>query len=231
MHEVIGHASGRQAPDKQGEPAKWIKENYSALEEARADLVALWFLRDPKLKELGLIDDVDEASRQGYEQYTRNGGLVQLRRMKHGDQLEEDHMRNRQMIVRWILANGNGAIEEREREGKHYLVVADADKWRAAAGKLLALVQRLKSTGDYEGSKKLFDQYGIKFDPKLRDEVVARYAKLDVPSYTGFVMPRLQPVMKGAEVVDVTISYPQSIEQQMLEWSGLRKPPEPAAPK
>jgi dipeptidyl-peptidase-3 len=231
MHEVIGHASGRQAPDKQGDPAHWIKENYSALEEARADLVALWFLRDPKLKELGLIDDVDEASRQGYEQYTRNGGLVQLRRMKQGDQLEEDHMRNRQMIVRWILANGNGAIEEREREGKHYLVVADADKWRAAAGKLLALVQRLKSTGDYEGSKKLFDQYGIKFDVKLRDEVVARYAKLNVPSYTGFVMPRLQLVTKGSNVVDVAISYPQSLEQQMLEWSGRKKPPEPAAPK
>jgi dipeptidyl-peptidase III len=230
MHEVIGHASGRQAPDKRGEPAHWIKENYSALEEARADLVALWFLRDPKLKELGLIDDVDEASREGYEQYTRNGGLVQLRRMKQGDQLEEDHMRNRQMIVRWILANGDGAIQERERDGKHYLVVADADKWRAAAGKLLALVQRLKSTGDYEGSKKLFDQYGIKFDPKLRDEVVARYAKLNVPSYTGFVMPRLQPVMKESEIVDVAISYPQSIEQQMLEWSGRRKAPPVAAP-
>jgi dipeptidyl-peptidase-3 len=229
MHEVIGHASGRQAPDKQGDPAQWIKENYSALEEARADLVALWFLRDEKLRELGLIDDVDEASRQGYEQYTRNGGLVQLRRMKQGDQLEEDHMRNRQMIVRWILANGAGAIEERERDGKHYLVVADPDKWRAAAGKLLALVQRLKSTGDYEGSKKLFDQYGIKFDPGLRDEVVARYAKLNVPSYTGFVMPRLQPVMKGGEIVDVAISYPQSIEQQMLEWSGRRRPPEVAA--
>ena len=115
MHEVIGHASGRQAPDKQGDPAQWIKENYSALEEARADLVALWFLRDPKLKELGLVEDVDEASRQGYEQYTRNGGLVQLRRMKQGDQLEEDHMRNRQMIVRWIQKNSNGDRGARAR--------------------------------------------------------------------------------------------------------------------
>jgi dipeptidyl-peptidase-3 len=230
MHEVIGHASGRQAADKPGEPAKWIKENYSALEEARADLVALWFLRDKKLLELELVDNVDEASRQGYEQYTRGGGLTQLRRMKQGDQLEEDHMRNRQMIVRWILAH-DGGIEEREREGKHYLSVTDPDKWRAAAGKLLAIVQRLKSTGDYEGTKKLFDEYGIKFDPKIRDEVVARYAKHDVPSYTGFVMPRLQPVMKGNEIVDVAISYPQSIEQQMLEWSGRRKAPEVQAPK
>ena len=103
--------------------------------------------------------------------------------------------------------------------------------WREAAGKLLALVQRLKSTGDYEGTKKLFDDYGIKFDTKLRDEVVARYAKLNVPSYTGFVMPRLQLVMKGGEVADVAISYPQSIEQQMLEWSGRRKPPDVAAPR
>jgi dipeptidyl-peptidase-3 len=230
MHEVIGHASGRQAPEKQGDPAQWIKENYSALEEARADLVALWFLRDPKLKELGLVDDVAESSLAGYEQYTRNGGLAQLRRMKHGDQLEEDHMRNRQMIVRWIQKN-SAAIAEREKDGKHYLVVVDADEWREAAGKLLAIVQRLKSTGDYEGTKKLFDEYGIKFDPKLRDEVVARYAKLNVPAYTGFVMPRLQPVMKGSEIVDVAISYPLSIEQQMLEWSGRRKAPEAPAPK
>lgn len=230
MHEVIGHASGRQAPDKQGDPAHWIKENYSALEEARADLVALWFLRDPKLKDLGLVDDVAESSLAGYEQYTRNGGLAQLRRMKHGDQIEEDHMRNRQMIVRWILKN-SAAIAEKEKDGKHYLVVADADKWREAAGKLLALVQRLKSTGDYEGAKKLFGEYGIKFDPKLRDEVVARYASLNVPSYTGFVMPRLQPVVKGGEIVDVAISYPQSIEQQMLEWSGRRKAPDVGAPK
>jgi len=92
-------------------------------------------------------------------------------------------------------------------------------------------VQRIKSTGDYDGAKKLFDDYGIKFDTKLRDEVVARYAKLNVPSYTGFVMPRLQPLMKGGEIVDVAISYPQSIEQQMLEWSGRRQAPEVAAPK
>jgi dipeptidyl-peptidase-3 len=229
MHEVIGHASGRQAEGRQGDPAQWIREYYSALEEARADLVALYFLRDPKLGELGLVDDVDEASRQGYEQYTRNGGLVQLRRVKEGDQLEEDHMRNRQLVVRWIQAH-DGGIEERERGGKHYLVVTDPDRWRAAAGRLLALVQRLKSTGDYEGTKALFDRFGIKFDPRLRDEVVARYEKLDVPSYVGFVMPRLTPVLRDGEIVDVAISYPLSLEQQMLEWSGRRAPPAPSRP-
>jgi dipeptidyl-peptidase III len=228
MHEVIGHASGRQAPDRQGDPAHWIKEYYSALEEARADLVALYFMRDKKLEELGLVENAEEAALQGYEAYTRNGGMVQLRRMKEGDQLEEDHMRNRQMIVRWIQAH-DGGITEKSRDGKRFLVVTDAAKWHAAAGKLLSVVQRLKSTGDYEGTKKLFDAYGIKFDPKLRDEVVARYAKLDVPSYTGFVMPRLTPVRNGDEIVDVKISYPLSLEQQMLEWSGRRAPPAAAS--
>ncbi len=226
MHEVIGHASGRQAPDKQGDPATWIREYYSALEEARADLVALWFIADPKLKELGLVDDPQEAARTEYESYTRNGAMTQLRRMKQGDQLEEDHMRNRQMVVGWIMANSN-AIEKRTRDGKTYLVVSDVNAWREAAGRLLALVQRLKSTGDYDGTKKLFDAFGVKFDPKLRDEVIARYAQLDVPAYTGFLMPRLQPMKDAAgKTVDVKISYPLSIEQQMLEWSGRRKPPE-----
>ena len=225
MHEVIGHASGQQAADKQGDPSTWIKENYSALEEGRADLVALYFMMDPKLKELGLLSDPDEAALAAYEQYTRNGGMQQLRRIKKGEQVEEDHMRNRMMVVRWIQANSK-AIDERVRDGKHYLVVTSAKDFREAVGKLLALVQQLKSTGDYDGAKKLFDTYGIKFDPKLRDEVLARYSKLDIASYTGFVMPRLTAVKdsKGA-VTDVKVSYPLSLEQQMLEWSGRAQPP------
>jgi dipeptidyl-peptidase-3 len=134
-------------------------------------------------------------------------------------------MRNRQMVVRWIQANSK-AIEEKTRDGKHFLVVTDAKEFRDAAGKLLALVQKLKSTGDYEGTKKLFDTYGIKFDPKLRDEVLARYMQLDVPAYVGFVFPRLS-LVQGAngETTDVKISYPMSIEAQMLEWSGRAAPP------
>ncbi len=225
MHEVIGHASGRQAAGKEGDPATWIKENYSALEEARADLVALAFMIDPKLKELGLLADPNEAALASYEQYVRNGGLQQLRRVKSGDQLEEDHMRNRQMVVHWIQANSK-AIVQRERDGKHYLVVRDAKEFNAAACQLLALVQRLKSTGDYDGTKKLFDTYGIKFDPALRDEVLARYAKLDTPAYIGFVFPRLTAVKDArGEISDVKISYPMSIEDQMLEWSGRKAPP------
>jgi len=224
MHEVIGHASGRQAEDHQGDPAQWLKEYTSALEEARADLVALYFMMDPKLAELGLLEDVQQGALTAYERYTKNGGMLQLRRMKVGVQLEQDHMRNRQMVVRWIQAN-SGAIEERERDGKHYLVVTDAAEWRDAAGRLLALVQHIKSTGDYEAAHDLFGEYGIAFSPVLRDEVVARYEALGLPSYTGFVMPRLTPVYdeEGA-VKDVEISYPLSIEQQMLEWSGRRRP-------
>jgi len=222
MHEVIGHASGQQAPDKQGDPATWIKENYSALEEGRADLVGLYFMMDDKLEELGLVDDPQEAALAAYESYTRNGGLTQLRRVKDAPQIEEDHMRNRQMVVRWIMAHSD-AIEERVRDGKHYLVVTDAAAWREAAGRLLAEVQRIKSHGDYAAAKQLFDDYGIHFDPALRDEVVARYARLGVPSYSGFVMPRLVPVRDGrGAIIDVEIEYPYSIEEQMLAWSGAR---------
>jgi dipeptidyl-peptidase-3 len=225
MHEVIGHASGQQAPDRQGDPADWIKENYSALEEARADLIALYFMLDPQLEELGLLDGREEAALAAYERYTRNGGLQQLRRIPEGEQIEEDHMRNRQMIVHWIMAN-SGAIEKVTRDGKTYLRVRDTKAWREATGRLLALVQKIKSTGDYVGAKALFDEHGIRFDSKLRDEVVDRYKKLNVPSYAGFIMPRLTAIMgNGGEIEDVKISYPLSIEQQMLEWSGRRAPP------
>jgi dipeptidyl-peptidase-3 len=222
MHEVIGHASGCQAADHQADPAGYIKENYSALEEARADLVALYFMMDPKLKELGLLSDPDDAALAAYEQYTRNGAMQQLRRMKHGDQLEEDHMRNRLMVVEWIKANSD-AIETMKRDGKTYLRVTSAAKWRDAAGKLLALVQKLKSTGDYDGTKQLFDRYGVKFDPALRDEILARYAKLNIAAYTGCVFPRLTAVRAAdGTVTDARISYPCSMETQMLEWSGRK---------
>jgi dipeptidyl-peptidase-3 len=187
--------------------------------------VGLYFMADPKLKELGLCDDPTEAARAAYEGYTRNALLLQLRRVRTGDQIEEDHMRNRQMVAHWILTNSK-AIELRERGGKHYAVVVDPVAWREAAGRLLAHVQQIKSTGDYAAAKALFDEHGIHFDPKLRDEVVARYAKLDVPSYTAYVMPRLTPVWgTDGKLDDVTISAPLSIETQMLEWSGRRQPP------
>ena len=222
MHEVIGHASGKQA-DGKGNPQALIKEEFSALEEGRADLVGLYFIADPKLVELGIIPaaDHDGMVRAEYESYTRNA-IVQLRRMREGTQIEEDHMRNRQMIVRWLMANTK-AIEERTREGKTYLVMADPKAFRDGVGRLLAEVQRIKSEGDYAAAKKLFAAYGVHFDPKLRDQIVARVEKLNLPSYSGFVMPKLTPVMSNGQITDVTISYPMDLTQQMLEYSGVRK--------
>jgi dipeptidyl-peptidase-3 len=223
MHEVIGHASGRQAEGK-ANPQALIKEHFSALEEARADLVGLYFIADPKLVEIGVIPaaDHDNIVRAEYESYTRNA-LVQLRRIREGTQIEEDHMRNRQMIVRWLMANTK-AIESRTRDGKSYLVMVDPKAFREGVGRLLADVQRIKSEGDAAAAAKLFDTYGIHFDAKLRDEIVARVDKLNLPSYSGFVMPKLTPVTAAdGSITDVTISYPLDLQKQMLEYSGARR--------
>jgi len=221
MHEVIGHASGRQKEGFQGQPQDTIKEYFSALEEGRADLVALYFMPDPKLADLGLIpaDQQAEMAQAAYEQYTRNV-LVQLRRVKEGSQIEEDHMRNRQMVVNWLIANTK-AVEVRQRDGKTYYVMVDAKAFREGVGKLLAEVQRVKSEGDYAGAKALFEDHGIRFDPKLRDQVLSRVAKLDLPSYTGYVMPKLTPVKDAdGKITDITISYPMDLTKQMLEYSA-----------
>jgi dipeptidyl-peptidase-3 len=148
---------------------------------------------------------------------------VQLRRIREGTQIEEDHMRNRQMIVRWLLAN-TAAIEERTRDGKTYLVVVDPKAFRDGCGRLLAEVQRIKAEGDYAAAKKLFDAYGVHFDPALRDQVVARVDRLKLPSYSGFVMPKLTPVRDGnGRITDVTVSYPMDLTAQMLEYSAVKR--------
>jgi dipeptidyl-peptidase III len=224
LHEVLGHASGRQAPGFRGSPDEAIKEHYSALEEARADLIALYFIGDPKLAELGVVPagDRDNIARAQYEYYTRNA-IVQLRRVREGTQIEEAHLRNRQMIVRWLMANTK-AIEERHRDGKTFYVLADPPAFRDGVGRLLAEVQRIKSEGDAAAAAKLFDLYGIHFDPKLRDEIVSRVDSLNLPSYTAFVMPKLTAVT-GADgtITDVKISYPQDLTAQMLEYAALTR--------
>jgi dipeptidyl-peptidase-3 len=153
----------------------------------------------------------------------RRNALVQLRRVREGTQIEEDHMRNRQMIVRWLVSNSK-AIEVRERDGKTFYVMVDPKEFQNGVGRLLADVQRIKAEGDYEAAKKLFESYGIHFDAKLRDEIVTRVEHLNMPSYTGFVQPKLTPVT-GADgaVTDVTVSYPMDLTTQMLEYSGRRK--------
>ena len=174
--------------------------------------------------ELGLIDPADheEIVRAEYEGYARNA-LVQLRRIREGTQIEEDHMRNRQMIVRWLLTNST-AIAVRRREGKTYYVMVDVAAFQEAVGRLLADVQRIKAEGDYEAAKVLFETYGVHFDAALRDEVVARVEHLNMASYTGFVQPRLEPVTSAdGRITDIRISYPLDLTAQMLEYSGRKK--------
>jgi dipeptidyl-peptidase III len=224
MHEVIGHGSGRMAEGIVSSPQQLLKEQFSAIEESRADLVALYFLPDPKVVELGLVssDEHAEIVRTEYEYYARNA-LVQLRRVREGTQIEEDHMRNRHMIVSWLMAHTT-AVEQRRRDGKTYFVMTDAEGFRDGVARLLAEVQRIKAEGDYEAARGLFDTYGVHFDPALRDEVVARVDALQLPSYTGFVMPRLEAMYgDDGEIVDVEISYPLDLERQMLEYSDMSR--------
>jgi dipeptidyl-peptidase-3 len=231
MHEVIGHASGRTAETLKRTPQQALGEFFSAIEEGRADLVGLYFLPDPKLAELGLVppDSHQEIVAAEYEAYTRNA-LIQLRRIREGSQIEENHMRNRQMIVRWLMANTK-AIETRTRDGETYYTMVDAKAFREGVGRLLAEVQRIKSEGDLAGAKALVETYGVHFEPKLRDEVVARVDALNLPSYTGFVMPKLELVTDaGGLVNDVRISYPQDLTAQMLEYAASgHAVPAPAA--
>ncbi len=225
MHEVIGHASGRLSPTLTGTAADALKEMYSALEEARADLVGLYFLADPKLPALGIFAAADQPAivQAEYEGFTRNA-LTQLRRIRDGNSIADDHMRNRQMIVRWLMANTK-AIETRERAGKTYYVMVDARVFRDGVGRLLAEVQRIKSEGNFAAAKALFDTHGIYFEPALRDQVVKRAAALNPPTYTGFVMPKLTPVTgPDGVILDVRITHPRDFTQQMLEYSGKRKP-------
>ena len=222
LHEVVGHGSGRMADGVTGSPQELLKEHASAIEEARADLVALYFIADPVIVELGLVDAADHADlvRAEYEGYARNA-IVQLRRVGEAATIEEDHLRNRQLIVHWLMAQ-TAAVEERHRGGKTYFVVVDVEAFRAGCGRLLAEVQRIKGTGDYAAARALFGAYGITVNVPLRDEVLARVAPLNVPVYTGFVMPRLEPVQDASgTIVDVAISYPLDLATQMLEYSAL----------
>jgi dipeptidyl-peptidase-3 len=220
LHEVIGHASGQLAPNV-GSANETLQGYAGALEEGRADLVALYYLLDPKLVELRVMPSL-EVGRAAYDAYIRTGLLTQLARVPLGEQLEEAHMRNRAFIARWVLAQGSDeqVIERIERTGKTYYAVRDYVKLRKLFGRLLHEVQRIKSEGDLEAARKLVEDYGVKIDPALHKEIRARYEVLNVAPYAGFIQPRLTAVTKGDEIVDVTVEYPEDFAAQQLDYAA-----------
>lgn len=219
MHEVIGHGSGQTEPGV-GPLHETMKNYGSTLEEARADLVALYFAIDPKLVELGLMPSV-EVGYAAYDHYIRNALLQQLNRVELGKGLEEDHMRNRQLVAAWAYEHGltDNVIEKRVQGGKTYFVINDYDALRELFGELLRELQRIKSTGDFPAIRELVERYGVAVDRALHEEVLARYAALDIPPYSGFIGPRLVPVEQSGRLVDVRIEYPDDFAGQMLEYA------------
>jgi dipeptidyl-peptidase-3 len=221
LHEVIGHGSGQADRRLRTSASVALREYYSTIEETRADLVALYFAPHPRLAELGLVepDRQAEIACAAYEAFARNA-LVQLRRVREGTQLEEDHMRDRQLIVRWLIKHSHG-VQERWRDGRTFYVVTDVHAFHDGAGRLLAEVQRIKSCGDFDAARALVDEHGTHFDPALRDEILARVQRVDLPSYTGFVMPTLEPVHgSDGQIANVRITYPLDLTRQMLDYAG-----------
>ena len=221
MHEVIGHASGQINPGI-GTPKETLKNYSSTLEEARADLVALYFLLDEKLVDLGLIESTDVGKAE-YDDYIRNGMMVQMRRLEPGKEIEEAHMRNRQLVASWAYEQGaeENVIERIEREGKTYYEIHDYEKLRVIFGNLLRDIQRIKSEGDYEAGAALVENYGVKVDTDLHNQVLDRSEALNIPPYNGFMNPILTPVMNDAgEITDITITQPGSFSEQMLDYSS-----------
>ena len=218
LHEVIGHASGSINPGV-GTPKETLKSYSSTLEEARADLVALYFMLDPKLIELGLVPSL-EVGKASYDRQIRNGLMMQLQRLELGDDIQEAHMRNRQLIAGWVYEKGlaENVVERVTVNGKTYFQVRDYDKLRGLYGQLLREIQRIKSEGDYEAGKALVETYGVKVDQALHAEVLARTKPLNIAAYSGFIQPRLIAIEEDGEIVDVQIEYPDNFVDQMLEY-------------
>lgn len=219
MHEVIGHASG-QLEEGVGEPKATLKEYSSTIEEGRADLVALYYLLDPKMVELGLMESL-EVGKAEYDSYIRNGMMLQLRRLEKGADIEEAHMRNRAWIAHWCFerAQADGTIVMEQRDGKTYLDVRNYDRLHDLFGELLGEVQRIKSQGDYEAAKALVEGYGVKVDPAIHEEVLARSEKLGIAPYGGFINPQMTATTDAeGNITAVELTYPDDFTEQMLHY-------------
>jgi dipeptidyl-peptidase-3 len=214
----LGHASGQLLP---GVDPDALKAHGSTLEEARADLFALYYIADPKTIELGVMPDA-EAYKAEYYTYMMNGLMTQLVRILPGDNIEEAHMRNRSLIAHWCYEQrrAENVVEMRKRDGKTYVVINDYEKLRALFGRLLAEVQRIKSTGDYEAGRLLVENYGVKVNPELHAEVLQRYQLLNLAPYKGFVNPRYELVKDNdGNITDVHVIYGEGYIDQMLRYS------------
>ena len=218
LHECLGHGSGKLLP---GVDPDALKAYGSTIEEARADLFGLYYVADPKLVELGLTPNAD-AYKAEYYTYLMNGLMTQLVRIEPGNDVEEAHMRNRQLIARWVFEKGaaDKVVELVRRDGKTYVVVNDYGKLRTLFGELLSEIQRIKSTGDYQGAHDLVENYAVKVDPVLHAEVLERYKKLNLAPYKGFVNPKYEAVVDAAgKITDVKVTYDEGYAEQMLRYS------------
>ena len=217
LHECVGHASGKLA---EGTDPAALKNYASTLEEARADLFALYFMMDRRTIELGLLPDIEVAKTE-YDSYIRNGLLTQLVRIKPGKEIEEAHMRGRSAISHWVNEKGkpDKVVEMFQRDGKIYVKIHDYKKLQTLFGKLLKEIQRVKSEGDFEGGKYIIENFGVKVDPNLHTEILDRYAKLNLAPYTGFINPKLIPVYDDKnEIRDVKVEYISDYLSQMLDY-------------
>ena len=221
LHEVIGHASGQLMPGV-GTPSETLKTYRSTMEEGRADLLALYYIYDSKIQELGLVDDWKAVGKTSYDGYIRNGMMTQLIRLNLGDDVEQAHMRNRKWVSEWVYEKGlsDNVIEKISRDGKTYFNINDYDKLRQLFGELLRESQRIKSEGDYDAAEKLVEGYGVKVDQDIHAEILKRNEKFKGAAYAGFVNPELIPVYnEGDELIDVEVKYVNSFEYQMLQYS------------
>ena len=218
LHECLGHGSGKLL-DGVGQDA--LKNYHSTIEEARADLFALYYIMDEKLIELGIVPSI-EVAKSEYDSYIRGGLVVQLTRIEKGAVLEESHMRNRQIIAKWAYEKGyeNKVIEKKIRDGKIFFIVNDYKALRGIFADLLREVQRIKSEGDFEAGKALVEDYGVTFDTEMHEEILERFKKLNLAPYAGFLNPKYKLVKEDNKIIDVKLIYSESFTEQMLRYGS-----------